>query len=138
MSLFNLKKSDKLTVGARGENEAVSYFKNQGYRIIERNYRYSRYEIDFIAQNRDYIVFVEVKARSCTSPDNMPYGRPSAAVNKDKQRFLIYAAKAYLKQHKNATKKPRLDVVEIYFDNNQIVKNKKILKINHIPNAFGE
>lgn len=136
MSLFAFKKAKVLTVGERGENEAVSYFKRQGYKILERNYRYSHYEIDFIAKNKEYLVFAEVKARSCRSPDDMPYGRPSSAVNKEKQRFLIYAAKAYLRQHPNITKKPRLDVIEIYFDNEPVVKKKKILKINHIPNAF--
>ena len=139
MSFLDLFKPRAYDVGSRGEREAAKLFKKMGFRIREMNYRSSHYEIDFIAEDKDHIVFVEVKSRSCTSPDEMPYGtRPVFAVTKDKQRFILYAAKAYMRSHPNIKKQPRLDVVEVFFDNNKIVKNKKILKINHIPNAFGE
>lgn len=139
MSFFDFLKSKNETVGARGEREAATYFKKLGFKIVERNYRSSHYEIDFIAESKDRIVFVEVKSRSCSSPDEMPYGtRPVFAVTKDKQRFILYAAKAYMRAHPNIKKQPRLDVVEVYFDNAAEVKKKKVLKINHIPNAFGE
>jgi putative endonuclease len=138
MKLSELFKSKNETLGARGEREAAAYFKKLGFKIVERNYRSSHYEIDFIAKNRTHIVFVEVKSRSCESPDNMPYGRPAAAVTKDKQRFLIYAAKAYMRAHPKLTLQPRLDVIEVYFNNEGKVKDKKILKINHFQNAFGE
>ena len=139
MSLFDFFKTKNETVGTRGEREAANYFKKLGFKIVERNYRSSRYEIDFIAENKDRIVFVEVKSRCCTSPDEMPYGtRPLFAVTKEKQRFVLYAAKAYMKAHPKIKKQPRLDVVEVYFDNTAEVNKKKVLKINHIPNAFGE
>lgn len=138
MRFFDFLTPKNETVGARGEREAAAYFKKLGFKILERNYRASHYEIDLIAENRDRIVFVEVKSRSCVSPDDMPYGRPALAVTRDKQRFILYAAKAYMRAHPEIKKQPRLDVVEIYFDTEPEVKKKKVLKINHIPNAFGE
>jgi putative endonuclease len=139
MSFLDIFRKKPLTVGSRGEHEAARLFKKNGYKIREMNYRSSHYEIDFIAENRDFIVFVEVKSRCCTSPDDMPYGtRPVFAVTRDKQKFILYAAKAYMRSHPEIKKQPRLDVVEVFFDNTPTIKNKKILKINHIPNAFGE
>lgn len=139
MSLFDFLKPKPTNVGALGEHEAAKLFKKMGYRIREMNYRFSHYEIDFIAENKDRIVFVEVKSRCCASPDDMPYGtRPVFAVTRDKQKFILYAAKAYMRDHPKIKKQPRLDVVEVFFDNEPNIKKKKILKINHIPNAFGE
>lgn len=140
MSIFDIfKRTDSgESLGARGEREAAKYFRGLGFRIVEMNYRSSHYEVDFIAESRDVIVFVEVKSRSCSSPDDMPFGRPAFAVTKDKQRFLLYAAKAYMRAHPNLKKQPRLDVIEMYYDNSPEVKTKKLLKINHIPNAFGQ
>jgi len=139
MSLLGIFKQKQMDVGSRGERAAAKYFKRMGFRIRVMNYRSSHYEIDFIAEDRSHIVFVEVKSRSCTSPDEMPYGtRPVFAVTRDKQKFVLYAAKAYMKAHPEVKKQPRLDVVEVFFDNEPDVKKKKILKINHIPNAFGE
>ena len=138
MKLTDIFKTKNETLGARGEREAAKHFKKLGFKIVEMNYRSSHYEIDFIAKNRRNVVFVEVKSRSCVSPDDMPYGRPALAVTKDKQRFLLYAAKAYMREHPELKLQPRLDVVEVFFDNADEAKDKKILKINHIPNAFGE
>ena len=138
MKLTDLFKPKNETLGARGEREASAYFKKLGFKILEMNYRSSHYEIDFIAKDRKHIAFVEVKSRSCVSSDDMPYGRPALAVTRDKQRFLLYAAKAYMRSHPEIKLQPRLDVVEVFFDNADKVKDKKILKINHIPNAFGE
>lgn len=130
-------KEKTLSVGARGEAEAIKYFKKHGYCIIEQNYRHSHYEIDFIAEDDECLVFVEVKSRSCTDPDNMPYGRPSSAVTYSKKQRLISAARAYMHERKFYGKRVRLDVVEIFFDTAPDVKSKKVIKINHIRNAFG-
>ena len=139
MSLTDLFKPKSINVGSRGELEAAKLFRKMGYKIREMNYRSAQYEIDIIAENKDRIVFVEVKSRCCTSPEEMPYGtRPLFAVTKDKQRFVLLAAKAYMRSHPEIKKQPRLDVVEVYFDNAPDVKKKKILKTNHFPNAFGE
>ena len=138
MRLSRISKTDHLSVGERGENEAARFFKKMRFRILERNYRASKYEIDLIVADKRSLVFVEVKARSYADINAPDIQRPSKAINYDKKQFLLYAAKYYLRQHPKEKRNPRIDVVEIYFDDNPIVKKKKILKINHIPNAFGK
>ena len=131
-------KTRKQTIGARGEKLAESILKKAGLRVIDRNYRASRYEIDLIARDKECVVFVEVKARSCADPENMAYGRPAHAVTHSKQSFLIGAARAYLRENgKLSGMRVRFDVIEIFFDNAEEVKDKKVLKTNHIKNAFG-
>ena len=122
----------------RGEKLAAEILKNSGYKIIEKNYRASRYEIDIIARDKECVVFAEVKARSCEDPENMAFGRPARAVTHSKQSFLINAAKAYMAQNPKLNGlRIRFDVIEIFFDKAPEVKDKKVLKTNHIRNAFG-
>ena len=73
----------KKELGARGEELAVRYLKNRGYRILERNYRIKLGEIDIIARDRNTLVFVEVKARSSNR-----FGHPKSAITPQKQRKI--------------------------------------------------
>ena len=131
-------KTEKQTIGIRGEKLAAAILKKAGFKIIEKNHRTSRYEIDIIARDKECIVFVEVKARSCKDPENMAYGRPARAVDHSKQSFLIGAARSYLRQNPQLSgSRVRFDVIEIFFDNAPEAKDKKVLKTNHIKNAFG-
>ena len=131
-------KTVKQTIGHRGEELAAKELKKMGFKVIERNYRASRYEIDLIACDKECLVFVEVKARSCTDPENMAFGRPARAVDQSKRTFLINAARSYLKQNpKHEGLRVRFDVIEIFFDSNPDVDSKKVLKTNYIRNAFG-
>ena len=91
-------KTIKQTIGIRGEKLASDMLKKSGLKIIEKNFRASHYEIDIIARDKECVIFVEVKARSCEDPENMTFGRPSRAVNQSKQSFLIGAARSYLRQ----------------------------------------
>lgn len=118
-------------IGDIGESIAAKFLKKNGYKIKARNIHISHNEIDIIAENKDYLVFVEVKARTA-DPDNVSrFGVPSSAVTYAKQRRLIEAARAYIRE--NLTEKqPRMDVVEVWLDD-----GKKALKINHIQNAYG-
>lgn len=118
-------------IGRYGESVAIAHLKANRYKILEQNYFASHNEIDIIAENKQYIVFVEVKARSCSSPDDMAFGTPATAVTYAKQKRTITAAQAYLNDHK--TKKiPRLDVIEVYLSR----ETNEVIKINHIENAF--
>jgi len=131
-------KTVKQTIGARGEKLAAKEFKKMGYKVIEKNYRVSHYEIDLIVCDKECIVFVEVKARSCDDPENMAYGRPARAVTQSKRSFLINAARSYLKQNpKYEGMRVRFDVFEVFFDSTHDVPSKKVIKTNHIRNAFG-
>ena len=124
-------------IGRLGEELAAKFLKKNGYTILEQNKHQSHNEIDIIASNKEYIVFVEVKTRSVIDCDmNMSYGTPASAVTRGKQMRTVSAARAYLAQNadkKHTGKQPRMDVIEIYLQK----ETNKLLKINHIEDAFG-
>lgn len=122
-------------IGRRGEQIAEKYLKQCGYKILERNKHESHNEIDLIAINKEYILFVEVKTRSASLANDLylPYGTPAAAVDRKKQLRTVRAAQAYLLSNGSKGKQPRMDVIEVYLDK----YTGKTLKINHIPDAFG-
>ena len=128
----------KNAVGVRGEELATEYLEKNGYTVTARNMRVSYDEIDIIAEDEKYIVFVEVKSRAQTS-SNKRYGRPASAVDYNKQQKLIRAAEEYLRREKPG-KAPRIDVIEVYFppisEHTPIDIAKLIpIRINHIRNA---
>ena len=123
-------------IGRLGEDQAARYLKKNKFKIIERNLHVSHNEIDIIAisKKQRIIAFVEVKARTVDKDLYSPFGTPASAVTKEKQRRTIEAARGYLRSNeKYFDFQPRFDVLEIYLDR----EDMKILKINHIENAFG-
>lgn len=100
-------------IGDRGERIAARYLRRSGYRILARNYRCAHGEIDIIAQNREYLVFVEVKTRKDDQEHFENYGLPCEAVNKTKQQHIVYTAKSYLGTHAN-DRLIRFDIIEVY------------------------
>ncbi len=127
-----------VTIGRLGEDMAVEFLKKNGYTVIERNFRASHNELDIIASDKKYIVFVEVKARTYKDPSNLPYGRPASAVTYGKRQRTLAAARQYLRTHSVKGKQPRIDVIEVFFTPSDVSKGaKEVYKINHITNAFG-
>lgn len=122
-------------IGRYGESVACYYLLKNKYKIVAQNYYASHNEIDIIAENKKYIIFVEVKTRSCTSERDMNFGTPASAVTASKQKRTIAATQAYLIDH--PTKKtPRLDVIEVYLSKPNADKPVEVLKINHIEDAI--
>ena len=111
-------------LGIKGENLAVTFLKEKGYRIIARNYRTSLGEIDVIAQDGNTLVFIEVKTRT----DEL-FGQPFEAVNKKKRHKMKNVALLYMKRHERNFP-VRFDVVSIFYKAN----GKK--EIEHIMDAF--
>ena len=134
-SFRSTPKTAKDAVGMAGEQIAVQFLSDHGYTVIERNWRHGRQEIDIIAKDAASLVFVEVKTRSCLSPDDMTYGRPAHAVTAKKQHNVTLAAQAYLRCHPTSLQ-PRLDVIEVYLRASDCGTLPTVLKINHIRNAF--
>lgn len=100
--------------GKAGEDYAAKKLEELGYAIVARNY-HSRYgEIDIIAENGAYLVFVEVKARKAGSLSS-----PLEAVTPQKQRRLILTAQAYLAACPSE-KQPRFDVAAVTLEGNQV------------------
>ncbi|MBR2177360.1 MAG: YraN family protein [Clostridia bacterium] len=120
------EKTQTQKIGDMGESAAASYLIRHGYTIVMRNYRLPCGEIDIIAKNKQYIVFAEVKTRAADALD-----RPSAWVDKRKQKKLIRTASVYL-ENSSLDLQPRFDVIEVVYDK----KTKVIVSIEHIENAF--
>ena len=98
----------KPALGTWGEAIAAEALRSRGFTVIEQNYR-SRYgEIDIIAENREYLVFAEVKLRKSTY-----FGAAREFVDARKQGRLRQTALIWLEQHETALQ-PRFDVIEIY------------------------
>ena len=96
----------RIESGKKGEEEAVSYLRKNGYKIIERNYRTKLGEIDIIADDKGVISFVEVRSK------NSPwFGLPEETINKKKKAQISKTALAYIKQCNLMDKSCRFDVV---------------------------
>ena len=94
-----------------GEEAAVAALRSRGYRILERNVRLRRGEVDVIAEEHGDLVFVEVKARRSEA-----YGTPAEAVSPRKQRALAALAAAYCSRRGLRERACRFDVVEVRLD----------------------
>jgi len=114
-------------LGKAGEELACDFLKEQGFFISARNYRSEYGEIDIIAENREIVLFVEVKLRS----SKVGYF-PREAVTMDKKRRIIHAAKNFIYRSKNPLP-TRFDVIEIIMNDRQDLKDSDV---NWIENAF--
>lgn len=128
-------------LGKCGEDAACAYLRRHGYAILARNERFGKSEIDAVCRQKNDLVFCEVKTRTAPPDIPSPYGTAAAAVNAEKQKHLIAAAKAYLRRFPQ-TSRIRFDVIEVY---GKITKKRffckererfSVQKINHIENAF--
>ena len=110
--------------GNFGETLAAKYLENLGYKIIERNWRYSRIgEIDIIAMDRDTLVFVEVKTRRTTA-----FGHPFEAIDDKKYNQVHSIANAYMAQSDLKYKSCRIDGISVILSNPP--------EITHLRNLF--
>ena len=112
-------------IGHLGEQCAVELLEKKKYKILERNWRLGKLEIDIIAANQKEIVFVEVKTRTSTIG-----GQPEEAVDQQKRRFMTVAANAYIKFH-HEQRNIRFDIIGIVMK-----KSGEIEQISHYENAF--
>ena len=96
-------------LGIKGEDAAEIYLKQHGFAIIERNFHSQQGEIDIVARDKDFLVFVEVKNYSYRS-----YGTPAAVVRKSKKQSIIHAARYYLYKHHIKNTNCRFDVLTLY------------------------
>lgn len=98
---------NKRNLGAAYEERAAAYLTEQGLCIEEKNYRCPAGEIDLVARDGGYYVFIEVKYRAGEGS-----GDPLEAVNARKRRVISRAARYYLVRHAGTLDVPcRFDVV---------------------------
>jgi len=111
-------------LGQRGENVAARYLRNQGYKILERNFRCEVGEVDIIARDGRTLVFAEVKTREQDDP------MPEDQINEAKRHQLTKAAKFYLSRYGVPQPPARFDVVAIVWPSGREPQ------IRHTTDAF--
>jgi putative endonuclease len=115
--------TDKQEKGNQGEALAADYLKQKGFEIIERNYRHKHAEIDLIIKKANWLIFVEVKARSSTA-----FGMPETFVDRDKVKKILEGALHYILET-DWQGNVRYDIVSVLF-------KSKGSEIYHIEDAF--
>ncbi|WP_426476550.1 YraN family protein [Chryseobacterium sp. CBSDS_008] len=110
--------------GKIAEDMAADYLQKSGYKILVRNFRFQKAEIDIIAEKDNLIIVVEVKARSTDF-----FILPQEAVTKTKIKTIVSAANYYLEEF-NKDNEVRFDIISVLPD------ESKNLIIDHIKDAF--
>lgn len=113
--------------GAMGEILAARFLRDKGYGILSSNYRCRFGEIDIIASDKRYLVFVEVKTRR----EDSRY-LPREAVTVTKQRKLLQTAAMYMSRFP-MNLQPRFDVIEVVTTSDDTMR---VVEINHIIGAY--
>jgi putative endonuclease len=116
--------ADHNDFGKIAEDLAVDFLVRNQYKILARNFRYLKAEVDIIAEFDNQIIIVEVKARNTDA-----FLEPQEAVNKKKIRLLISAASYYIEEN-NIDKEVRFDIISV------LPNKQKTLEIHHITDAF--
>ena len=119
--------NERKALGDYGETLAAKEYRRGGYRILDRGYRSRFGEIDLIAENREYVVFAEVKLRR-----NDRFSTAAEAVDAGKRQRIRRTAAIWL-SGRDSDKQPRFDVVEIYTERSRKAGTPEI---HIIENAF--
>ena len=115
----------RIQLGQMGEKTAVVFLEQQGYHILERNFRNKLGEIDIVAKDGDTICFIEVKTRKTDA-----FGSPLESVTMSKQRKIIHVALSYLNDQGRCEANVRFDVVSV------IMGDEEDPQVEIIKNAF--
>lgn len=111
-------------LGNLAEELAATFLEKKGYKILVKNYRYQRGEIDIIAEFNNQIIIVEVKARG-----SVIFMEPQEAVTKTKIKSLVMVADFFMKD-RNLNQEVRFDIIAVLPD------EKRKLQITHLEDAF--
>ena len=112
-------------IGNDAEDLACEFLEQKGWEILDRNYYSGHSEIDIIAKDGMFTVFLEVKMRSSTQ-----FGQPFEQVTEAKVEHIFKAAEAWAIEHKIHNFPMRFDVIGI------LKRQNKEPEINHIPDAY--
>lgn len=112
-------------IGNQGEDIAAAYLESKDWLIFDRNYYFEKAEVDIVATDRNYIVFVEVKYRS-----NTFFGEPEDSISSKKIDNIKKAAEAWLYERKMETAIARYDVISI------VQQEHEAPQIKHFKDVF--
>lgn len=127
---------NKQDTGKHGEDIAAAYLEAAGYRILHRNYRFGRLELDMVCRaplgdapeglsRKEEIVFVEVKTRS-----GFGFGRPEEALSQTKRQRIAQAAEAWLRERSMEQAPCRFDVIAV------VLRKNAEPAVTHFKQAF--
>jgi putative endonuclease len=102
-------------IGAYGERVAAAFLRRNGYRVLYRNYRTIRGEIDLVCRSANVLVFVEVRTRA-----HDDFGRPAESIDAAKRDALRHAASRYLELLGSENIYYRFDAVEVMLNAGQV------------------
>jgi len=114
---------DRQQVGKLGEQAAQKFLKKRGYRIRETGFRCRHGEIDIIAQQKDCLVFIEVRTKT-----NLEFGTPEESITQAKKQRLIASALTYTSTHQNLPPLWRIDVIAIELDDKGKAKRIELIE----------
>lgn len=114
-------------MGAWGEAKAAEYLRKRKYEVVAARYHSRFGEIDLIAKDRKFLIFVEVKLRKSAR-----FGRAAEYVNRGKQDRIRMTASIFLAQNPTELQ-PRFDVIEIYAPDGINTLRPEII---HLEDAF--
>ncbi|MBU8711442.1 MULTISPECIES: YraN family protein [Brevibacillus] len=118
-------------LGQKGEQLAMRYLAQKGYRIVEQNTRTKQGEIDLIVQDDKTLVFVEVRTRS-----SLTFGTAAESVTWKKKQKLRQLAMAYIQAQQQPIASFRFDVVAIFHPGGNDRSEPSEPVIEHFMNAF--
>lgn len=110
-------------LGKKGEELAVEHLRENGYKILDRNWTFQKAEIDIIAEKDGILAIIEVKTRSSTD-----FGLPQEFVKPKKIQLLVKAVNAYINDRE-------IDF-EVRFDIIAVQRNGESFAIEHLTDAF--
>ena len=116
---------DKNEIGRRGEDAAVAYLERSGMRVVERNWRDGRGELDIVALDGETLVICEVKTRL-----SVAQGTPEEAISATKRRRLVRLAGSYVTSQGLEPCPTRFDVIAV-----RVIADDRAL-LRHYPAAF--
>lgn len=111
-------------IGRRGEAAVCEWLRTHGYTVVQQNFCIRGGELDIIAENGEYLAFVEVKTRK---PGSLSSGYD--AVTEKKQARLIQTAAVWCAAHPTQLQ-PRFDIACV------VMQGKRILSVDYLENAF--
>jgi len=126
------KGDPRRALGRMGEERAAAYLTRKGYAVLARNWRTRAGELDIIARDGVWLVFVEVRTRRAPSDAGLPYaGTGEESVTRRKQQQLVSLASAYL--YERPWPGPwRIDVIAL-----DVRDDGSVARLNHLQDAVG-
>ncbi len=116
-----------LDLGQRGEDAAAELLRAKGWRVLERNVRLGRLELDLVCEDGDTLVFVEVKSRGVGA-----LGSPADGLTPQKCERLLRAARQYLSERELWHRSCRFDLVAVAEGG----KDKGSIRTEHMENVL--